>query len=482
MLRTSAQSRVDWQSRYIRWLRISDTVVVVLAVVVAQRIRFGEYGSRLEYRDIDYTMVSLVIIAVWLIALAIYRSRSARVIGAGVEEYRRVSTATLSGFGAIAILSMVFRLDLARGYLAIALPLGLAGLFVSRRYWRAKVAKRRMGGEFLASVLVVGERRSATSLIQSLARQPEYGYAVAGLCIPGEMDRTSIAVPGVGEFPVFGNETDIAQIIGDTGIDTVAVAATEHLGPQGIRDLSWTLEKLDVDLMVSPGVSDVANPRLVMQPIAGLPLIHLEKPQYNGAKRFEKRLFDLCFAALVLLVVSPLMLLAAIAIKLSSRGPVFYRSERIGIDGTPFQMIKFRTMVDGADQRAAELMNLNEADGGVLFKIRDDPRVTGIGRYLRKYSIDELPQFINVLRREMSVVGPRPPLAREVAAYDSEVRRRLLVLPGITGLWQVSGRSDLSWEESVRLDLSYVENWSMVGDLMIVFRTIKAVMRGSGAY
>jgi exopolysaccharide biosynthesis polyprenyl glycosylphosphotransferase len=226
---------------------------------------------------------------------------------------------------------------------------------------------------------------------------------------------------------------------------------------------------------------DVARPRLTVRPVGGSSMIHVDKPQYDGAKRIQKRVFDVGFALTLLIVVSPVMLLAALAVKLFSKGPVFYRSERIGLDGRPFQMIKFRTMVVDADQRLADVAHLNECDG-LLFKIRDDPRVTRVGRFLRSSSIDELPQFINVLRKEMSVVGPRPPLPSEVEGYDDQVRRRLLVRPGITGLWQVSGRSNLSWEEAIRFDLSYVENWSMVKDLVIAMSTIRVVLRRSGAY
>ena len=219
-----------------------------------------------------------------------------------------------------------------------------------------------------------------------------------------------------------------------------------------------------------------------MQPVSGLPLIHVEKPQYSGAKRIQKRVFDICLSLTVLCGALPVMIAAAIAIKLTSKGPVFYRCERIGLDGRPFRMIKFRTMVDKADSEIEALEALNESVGGVLFKIRRDPRVTPFGRFLRRYSIDELPQFFNVLRRDMSVVGPRPPLRREVETYSDQVRRRLLVLPGITGLWQVSGRSDLSWEDSVRLDLSYVENWSITNDLVIAAKTVRTVFAGTGAY
>ncbi len=218
-----------------------------------------------------------------------------------------------------------------------------------------------------------------------------------------------------------------------------------------------------------------------MRPIAGLPLLYIDKPQYQGAKRLQKRAFDFCFALAALTAVSPLLLVTALVIKLTSKGPVFYSSERIGIDGRPFSMLKFRTMVEDADKELANLLSANEGDG-LLFKIRNDPRITPIGRILRRFSIDELPQFINVLRQEMSVVGPRPPLRREVEHYDDDVQRRLLVKPGVTGLWQVSGRSDLPWDKAVRLDLSYVDNWSMVGDILIIAKTVHAVFARRGAY
>ena len=266
------------------------------------------------------------------------------------------------------------------------------------------------------------------------------------------------------------------------GADTVAVTGTERFGVQGIRKLMWQLETMDVDLVVAPGLMDVATARLALRPVAGFPLLHVEKPQYQEAKCFQKRAFDICFSLAALIAISPLLIACAIAIKLTSKGPVFYGSERIGLDGKPFKMLKFRTMVDGADTQLDRLLALNESAGGMLFKIRQDPRVTPVGRMLRRFSIDELPQFINVLKQEISVVGPRPPLRREVAKYNGDVKRRMLIKPGVTGLWQVSGRSDLSWDESVRLDLSYVDNWSMAGDLMIIAKTLKVVLASDGAY
>jgi exopolysaccharide biosynthesis polyprenyl glycosylphosphotransferase len=478
-----ATSLRGWQHRYIRWLRLTDVVVVAGVVLLSQLLRFGSVrttSSLSGFSYIDYTAVSVVIATAWAIALGVYRTRSTSVIGAGLEEYRRVWTATLVVFGVVAVLSTLFRLDIARGYLAIAFPLGLLALSTNRLAARRYVGARRLNGEFMCSVLAVGNLISVKAFAKSLSRRPTDGYRVVGACVPGITSGNAINIPSVGDIPVFPNDGDMKSAISASGADTVALTSG-NLSPEELQELSWELEKLDVDLVVSPGMADIAGPRLTIQPAGGVALIHVDKPQYSGAKQLQKRMFDTAFSILVLLAASPVLLIAAIAVKMTSTGPVFYRSVRIGLDGESFNMIKFRSMVDGADRKVAELSSLNEGCG-VLFKIREDPRVTPVGRFLRRYSIDELPQFINVIRGEMSVVGPRPPLPSEAESYDNKVRRRLLVRPGITGLWQVSGRSDLSWEDSVRLDLSYVANWSMMSDLVIVVGTLRAVLRGAGAY
>jgi exopolysaccharide biosynthesis polyprenyl glycosylphosphotransferase len=479
-----ARDSRGWRRSYVRRLRATDAVVVFGVIALAQMLRFGgltsgNLAAAGGLSSVDYVVVSASIAAVWLAALSIYRTRALQIVGSGLEEYRRVWTATLSLFGVIAVVSTIFRLDIARGYLAIALPLGLLALTLSRWGWRRFVVRRRSQGACMHSVLAVGRIDSIQALAQSLVRSPHDGYQLVGVCAPGP-PRDRMHIPPIGDVAAYPFDGEIASAVASSGADTV-VLASGHLDPDEIRALSWQLEKMDVELVVSPGMIDVAGPRLTMRQVSGLPLLHVDKPQYDGAKRFQKRAFDVCFSLLVLLMASPLLLAAAVAIKATSRGPVFYLSERIGLDGRPFQMIKFRSMVVDADQRLADVEHLNES-GGVLFKIRMDPRVTPVGQVLRRYSIDELPQFINVLLKDMSVVGPRPPLANEVEAYDDLVRRRLLVRPGITGLWQVSGRSDLSWADAVRLDLSYVENWSMIGDLVIAAKTAGAVLRGSGAY
>ena len=485
-MRAAGASTAGWQSTYARWLALSDLIAIVAAVGFAQWFRFGSApsgGALALLRSITYLEVSAAIVIGWMAALSINGARSTRVIGSGVEEYRRVWWATISTFGTVAIISMLFKLELARGYLMVALPLGVIGLLASRWVARRVVVRlRKQHGRCVTRLLVVGSPQAVRDLTLGLSRKPWSGYDIVGACIPGQYSRDGIGIPGFGTVPVLGNEESVARAVVASGSHAVAVAATEQFHGTGLRELSWELENLDVDLLVAPGVVDVAGPRLHMRPVAGLPLIHVEKPQYHGAKRFQKRAFDIVFSGMALLFGLPLLLLIALAVKLTSRGPVFYRQERIGLDGEPVEMIKFRTLVVGADAMLEEVAHLNESDSGVLFKIRKDPRVTWLGRFLRKYSLDELPQFINAFTGQMSVVGPRPPLESEVASYDDQTMRRLLVKPGITGLWQISGRSDLSWEDSVRLDMFYVENWSIMADIVIALKTARVVFTHSGSY
>lgn len=464
---------------------MTDTAAVFVAISFAQVARFGTSTDRLTPAPrYDYIVVSLAIAAAWLAMLAIGHSRSQRIIGSGVEEYRRVWLATISVFGGTAIISMLFKLDIARGYLMIALPAGLVLLFTSRWIARKVIVKlREKSDRCITRLLVVGSPRAVRDLAAALHREPCSGYAVVGTCISRRNARDAINIPGIGPIPVFGDESEVLSAVVASKCHAVAVVANDEIHGSALRTLSWQLEGFDIDLMVVPGLVDVAGPRLHLRPVAGLPLIHVEKPQYSGAKRFQKRAFDVAFASLVLLLGLPLLLIIALAVKLDSKGPVFYRHRRIGLDGKPFEMIKFRSMLVGADTMNVTMASLGgPTSPRDAFKSPNDPRVTRVGRFLRKYSLDELPQFINVIKHDMSIVGPRPQVSREVALYDEDAMRRLLVRPGITGLWQVSGRSELSWEDSVRLDLIYVENWSMMADLVIAFKTIKVVLNHAGAY
>jgi exopolysaccharide biosynthesis polyprenyl glycosylphosphotransferase len=478
----------DWKQRYRVRLIASDVVVVALAVTAADGLRVSLAGSLLETRStaLVETAVSLLLSAAWLALLSLYGTRDLQVLGTGTGEVRRVVDATLRVFGLLAMVAGVLGdLDAVRAHLLVSFPLGLALVVLTRWQWRRWLVRRRRTGRYSSTVVVVGEHRSAVVMARTFAKEPASGFRVVGACVPGHGRGGRRASDRLVEddhlVPVLGDESTVAAAIVETGADTVVVTATEQLGHAGMRALAWELQALGVDLVVTPGMVDVVGQRLQIRPMASLPLVHVAEPQYEGATRVRKRLFDVVVAGTVLVLSSPLLLAAAITVKITSPGPVIYKGERIGRNGNGFPMMKFRSMVADADTKVIELVGANEGSGP-LFKIKGDPRITRVGAFMRKFSVDELPQLVNVLRGEMSIVGPRPPLRREVETYSGEVHRRLLVRPGITGLWQVSGRSDLSWDESVRLDLSYVENWSMAADVAIVARTLKTVLASDGAY
>jgi exopolysaccharide biosynthesis polyprenyl glycosylphosphotransferase len=323
-------------------------------------------------------------------------------------------------------------------------------------------------------VLVVGGREEVNALAAELDREPYAGLKVVGACMPpGDAVGSTV--------PVVGSLTSVPEAVGRLGVDTVAVTASRGLTSGVLKRLGWDLEGAGVDLVVAPALTDVAGPRVHVRPVSGLQLLYVEQPEFTGPTRVMKEAFDRVTAALILAVISPLLLVIALAVKLTSHGPVIFRQVRVGRDGGVFTVYKFRTMVVDAERRLGELWHRNEANE-VLFKLRDDPRVTRVGRVLRRFSLDELPQLVNVLMGTMSMVGPRPALPTEAERYGRTTSRRLLVKPGITGLWQVSGRSDLSWEDSVRLDLYYVENWSFAGDIQILWKTLSAVVMRRGAY
>lgn len=480
-LRDSVDLRTDWRKAYRRRIAVSDSITVVLVIALAQ---FGStWPHPVEWMTPLKAVASVLLAAMWMIALARGRSRHQSTLGEGSDEYERVLLATGQVFGLGALAGIVLGVGIARSYIMIALPLGLGALLLGRYLWRRDIRNKRASGQCRNSVLLVGGHASVVATTRSFARATSAGYNVVGACIPRRSTVLDdhVVVDGT-HVPVFGNEFEVIEAMRASNADTVVVIGTEDLGQVGIRKLMWDLESEGVDLIVSPVVADVSRARMMIRPVAGIPLIHVARPRYQGANRWVSASFDKAFSAVMLLLVSPVMIAAAIAVKTTSKGKVFYKAERIGLNGKPFPMYKFRTMVAGADQQVVDLMGDNEGAGGVLFKMREDPRITPTGKILRRLSIDELPQFFNVIRGEMSVVGPRPPLRREVEMYDDEVSRRLFVKPGITGLWQVSGRSDLSWEESARLDSSYVENWSAAQDLSIIMRTVSAVLRSDGAY
>lgn len=474
---------VNWRKSSSRLLRIVDAFVVIWAVAGAFLIRFGvDPESTPTGQDLTYVWLSAVLAAVWWFMLGAWNSRQSRILGSGPDEYKRVAAASLWLFGLIAIVSYVFRIETARGYVGLALPVGLLGLLLGRWLIRQHLSIRRGQGRSMSRLLLLGGPGAVAHLASSLHGAKHAGYLPVAVYMPGV--ETDTCVEQGSGLKILGHKPDTDSIVAAIeacGADAVAVSAGVQLHPQTLRHLGWELAARNVGLIMAPALTDIAGPRIHTQQVAGLPLIHVTTPTLEGGQRVAKRLFDLAAAALLLLLASPAMVLVALFIKLDSPGPVLFRQERVGIEGNLFYMIKFRSMVLDAEARRADLERKNEASGP-LFKMRNDPRLTRIGGFLRRFSVDELPQLLNVLSGSMSLVGPRPPLPGEVEAYESDVRRRLLVKPGLTGLWQVSGRSNLSWQDSVRLDLYYVENWSLAGDLVIILRTVRAVFRSTGAY
>ncbi|MFG1947695.1 sugar transferase [Nonomuraea sp. NPDC048826] len=461
-----------WTRAYLRLLLSGDTVCALLACacVLGVRLLNGIYIPAEEF------LLGFGLVAAWPLALALGGAYRQRANGEGTDEFKAVLNGGVGLMAAVAIGAYATQTAIARSFVMAMLPLGLIATLYFRYRMRKRLHRRRAVGEYMREVIAVGHRESVLDLVMQFRRQPYHGMRVVGACLPAE--RQDDDLDGI---PVLGTFADVADVVARTGADAVAVLACPELDGTALRRLAWSLETDRTDLFVAPALLDVAGPRISIRPVAGMPLLHVEHPEFDGARQFVKSVFDRLVAMTALLLLAlPLLAIAAL-IRATSRGPALFHQTRVGRGGKEFRLVKFRTMVTGAERLKDELADANEFDG-VLFKMRNDPRVTRIGAYLRRYSLDELPQLLNVVRGEMSLVGPRPPLREEVAQYGADVRRRLVVKPGMTGLWQVSGRSDLTWEESVRLDLRYVENWSLVLDLQILWKTWSVVARGEGAY
>lgn len=470
-----------WSHTYLLRLRITDTIIIVAAVVGAFLFRFGpgDLATDLSGFPVQYLLLSLLIVGSWSAALALSRTRDARVCGTGLTEYRRVANSSALTFGLLAILFLVAKVDIARGYFILALPVGAVALLGSRWIWRRWLVGQRRYDHYLSRAIVVGSPDDVGYVAAQIQAKSGAAYHVVGVALE-DRTRDTLSVGGE-ELPVVGTLADVTAAAGLLNADTVIVAGQPHGGSRYIRNLGWALEGTATDLVLASRLTDVAGPRIHFRPVEGLPLIHVEIPQFEGGRHVLKRMLDVVVSALALVVLIVPMLILAVIIRVDSPGPVLFRQERVGRGGSSFRMLKFRSMVIDAESRLAALHEQNEG-AGLLFKMKDDPRITRVGRFIRKYSLDEFPQLWNVLVGEMSLVGPRPPLQREVEGYESHVHRRLYIKPGLTGMWQVNGRSDLSWEESVRLDLYYVENWSLTGDLVILWRTAKVLFHPSGAY
>ncbi|MFD1506969.1 sugar transferase [Georgenia yuyongxinii] len=460
---------------YARTLTLVDTVAVLGALLAGlATLSHGVLPYSASWLTSLTALVTLG--AGWLIALTLTRSRHRALLGRGPTEYQRVFDASWTTVATAAIADYVLDLSLTKSTLGVMAGVGVSALLLGRFAARQWLHRQRAVGRVRIATLVVGREAQIRSLANRFRRANGRSPEVVGACVPadeagGGLDQT---------VPVLGDLSRVAEVAQETGVELVVVASSDVVTAEEFRRWGWELERSGVGLAVASELADPPSRRTLLTLHDGVPLIHVDAPRFNGLRHVVKAAFDWGAAALIVIAIAPVMLTIALLVKVTSPGNVFYTQERVGKDGRPFRMLKFRSMVDGADRCLDEV--LGDAGVRIYFKCRNDPRVTPLGRFLRRHSLDELPQLLNVLKGEMSLVGPRPQVEREVAQYDRYALRRLLVRPGCTGLWQVSGRSDVPAREALVMDVRYAENWSLVGDLLILARTVKVILTGEGAY
>jgi len=460
-------SSLDWKPNLRRNIATADLIALILTLVFILSVRFPETwrGDLTDY-EIRNIVLALLVLGFWLFFLWFNGSRDTNILGFGADEYKKLINATLLSFTSVAFVSYIFKLEISRLFVLSVFPFGLLVLFIVRRILRRRLLGARNQGRYLSRVLLLHSGES-DPVEQRLALAQHAGFNIVHKIVTGE-----------------NLKFDVKEIVSyalSNNCDQIIVGQSAVISAAELRQLGWALELTNIDLIVAPAVTEIAGPRLKVSNVEGLPLLHLEQPKFSGASRVTKRVLDLTLSVVGLIIISPLLLIVAIIIKSFDRGSVLFTQKRIGQNNKEFNVYKFRTMYEGSHEQRARVMAETNKDPR-LAKDPQDPRITKPGSFLRRWSIDEIPQIINVLKGEMSLVGPRPPLAEEVNQYEKSETRRLLVKPGLTGLWQVSGRSELDWEDAVRLDLYYVENWSLTLDILIIIRTAAAVWRGEGAY
>lgn len=471
------QRRRRWERPLVLKAVVADLVisfVVVLLLVTT------------DYRSMGTAVVTAVISSLcWGVLILLRRGYDPARMGESITALQSVVSAAFASMAVLGFLSYALKVQLPRRYVLAGIPIVALLTFLDRMVLRRALRRRRARGEAVMRTLVVGDGLTAAAFTRELESRRDHGLQVVGMCL-SSLDVLPMT-RGV-QVPVWGVLSEIPQVVVDHKIDTVIVTGG-GLSGDALRRLSWALERVGADLIVSPGMVETTPSLVTMQPTNGLQLLHWERPSNKLGRGLVKNVQDRSIALLALIAASPIMLGTALAIWLTDRGPVFYRQTRLGLDAEPFKMIKFRSMVTNSDALRAQLLKAQAEgqaastnDGKVMFKMADDPRITKVGKIIRRFSIDELPQLFNVLKGDMALIGPRPPLPEESAKYHDKDNRRLRVKPGITGLWQVSGRSDLAWDDSVALDLRYVDNWSVGLDMQILWKTVRAVIKGDGAY
>ncbi|WP_411732525.1 sugar transferase [Paeniglutamicibacter sp.] len=484
---------------YRRRLLLTDVLIIFMASVLPAAVALGAIqdaggkGRGLAHslgltnltvaEPPRFALAGIIIAGCWILSLKFFRTRAIGRIAVGMQEYKFLAYATCALAGVIGSLALITATTDLRIFVVLSLPVGLGALLIGRWAWRQWLVVQRARGFALSNILIYGQAKDAPYVVRQISRKSGPAYRVVGVLLDGEPDaeaenKIRAADP---TLPLIYDSGRVEDDVRRLGADALVVAGPLTGGNRAIQELGWRLETCATQLILVSSLTNVAGRRVRMSPVDGMPLLHVDLPAFTGWRYAIKRGMDVAFSAAVLLILLPVLLVIALVIRMDSPGKVFFKQERAGRDGTPFKMYKFRTMVEDAEEQLAKLQLLNEG-AGPLFKLKDDPRITRVGGWLRRHSLDELPQFLNVLKGDMSVVGPRPPLKREVADYEGHTYRRLYIKPGVTGLWQVSGRSNLDWEESVRLDLYYVENWTVLSDLRIVWRTFRVMIQPEGAY
>jgi exopolysaccharide biosynthesis polyprenyl glycosylphosphotransferase len=482
------KTNFSWRRQYRSLLIMNDSLVLSISALLAVRSRFVNFGESftVNFGDHDtlsipygYSLIAFCLL--WLALLGLMSTRGGKVIGGGAREYSLVAQASFVALAASTLILFTLDASFSRQVLSSFFALGLSLLVLQRWTTRRFLNRQRQHAGWRDNVVLVGSLAAVSSMAAELTYRYQAGLHPVGACITDDHRGAARQPLPVAGMTVFGDVSQARFAMESTNSVALLLVDGGGLNPFEIKKLSWQLDAGRHELILASGLLDISGPRIHTRPVAGMPLMYVEVPRFQGYRLAAKRLTDLILSAVATVLFSPIYLFIALAIKLDDGGPVFFNQSRVGLDNVTFKILKFRSMSVDAEDKKQTLQGSIQA-GSPLFKMRQDPRVTRVGSFLRKWSLDEIPQLLNVLAGQMSLVGPRPPLQSEVDQYEDHVSRKFLVKPGVTGLWQVSGRSNLSWEQSVRLDLSYVENWTITGDIIILLRTIITVLRRDGAY
>ncbi len=431
--------------------------------------------------EISPQFVGLGLLVTWLLALTIFKTRDPKLVGSDFSEYRRVVNASLTVLGLLAFGALFFKVDVSRVYVSSILFFGLLAVLLERRIARAWLRKQRLNGRFRRRVALYGPKEDIEFELQKFKKNKEAEFEpIFVIEASHPLKLKELANGNEEEFDLAA----LPEICKKHSVEVLQVIGSGSTSAQMHKRLYWALDGYDISFVVSPAITGVSSTKLTTRVIAGSPLLEIASTKFTGPQYLLKTALDITLGTLAFLVSLPIVLVTALIVKLEDKGPAFFTQTRVGLNGREFKIYKLRSMKVGAELEHAERQKaLSDVQTNVnMFKDPEDPRVTKVGRVIRKYSIDELPQFLNVIKGDMSLVGPRPPLLSEVEQWKQHEVRRLLVKPGVTGPWQIGGRSLLTWEETVAIDLSYVENWTVLVDLAIIFRTILYVLKGKGAF